>query len=148
MTEEFKAIIDNDISLCTLELEKGNNVITDRFLFSSVIYQGLELGFKAILKYNKDSLSLLKQNDIEINNIVLQITEDTYKKRMSTRAVKDAMEDVEEKTIIERINYHNIVRTINEDLDNQLGNVYTIDANDTTSTVVIEALNHINKIIR
>ena len=130
------------------ELEKGNNVITDRFLFSSVIYQGLELGFKAILKYNKDSLDLLKQNDIEINNIVLQITEDTYKKRMSTRAVKDAMEDVEEKTIIERINYHNIVRTLNEDLDNQLGNVYTIDANDTAPTVVIEALNHINKIIR
>ena len=67
---------------------------------------------------------------------------------MSTRAVKDAMEDVEEKTIIERINYHNIVRTLNEDLDNQLGNVYTIDANDTAPTVVIEALNHINKIIR
>lgn len=130
------------------ELDKGNNVITDRFLFSSVIYQGLDLGFKAILKYNKDTLDLLKQNDIEINNIVLQITEETYKKRMSGRAIKDAMEDVNENKIIERINYHNIVRTINEDLDNQLGNVYTINANDSQPDVVIEALNHINKIIR
>ena len=37
---------------------------------------------------------------------------------------------------------------INEDLDDKLGNIYTIDANVEQPTVTINALNHINKIIR
>lgn len=129
------------------ELEKGNHVITDRFLFSSIIYQGLDLGFKKILELNKDALELLKEKDIEINNIVLQISKETYEERMKGRE-KDAIEDVEEKKVLERITYHNIVRRINEDLDDKLGNIYTIDANVEQPTVTINALNHINKIIR
>lgn len=129
------------------ELNKGNHVITDRYLFSSIIYQGLELGFSKILDYNKETLKLLKENNIDINNLVLQISIETYEERMSKKT-KDAMEDVEDRMIRDRILYHNIVKTVNEDLNNHLGTVYTIDANKTPSDVVIEALNHIHKIIR
>lgn len=129
------------------ELNKGNHVITDRYLFSSIIYQGLELGFSKILDYNKETLKLLKENNIDINNLVLQISIETYEERMSKKT-KDAMEDVEDRMIRNRILYHNIVKTVNEDLNNHLGTVYTIDANKTPSDVVIEALNHIHKIIR
>lgn len=129
------------------ELNKGNHVITDRYLFSSIIYQGLELGFSKILDYNKETLKLLKENNIDINNLVLQISIETYEERMSKKT-KDAMEDVDDRMIRDRILYHNIVKTVNEDLNNHLGTVYTIDANKTPSDVVIEALNHIHKIIR
>lgn len=129
------------------ELNKGNHVITDRYLFSSIIYQGLELGFSKILDYNKETLKLLKENNIDINNLVLQISIETYEERMSKKT-KDAMEDVDDRMIRNRILYHNIVKTVNEDLNNHLGTVYTIDANKTPSDVVIEALNHIHKIIR
>lgn len=129
------------------ELNKGNHVITDRYLFSSIIYQGLELGFSKILDYNKETLKLLKENNIDINNLVLQISIKTYEERMSKKT-KDAMEDVDDRMIRDRILYHNIVKTVNEDLNNHLGTVYTIDANKTPSDVVIEALNHIHKIIR
>ena len=129
------------------ELNKGNHVITDRYLFSSIIYQGLELGFSKILDYNKETLKLLKENNIDINNLVLQISIETYEERMSKKT-KDAMEDVDNRMIRDRILYHNIVKTVNEDLNNHLGTVYTIDANKTPSDVVIEALNHIHKIIR
>ena len=129
------------------ELNKGNHVITDRYLFSSIIYQGLELGFSKILDYNKEILKLLKENNIDINNLVLQISIETYEERMSKKT-KDAMEDVDDRMIRDRILYHNIVKTVNEDLNNHLGTVYTIDANKTPSDVVIEALNHIHKIIR
>ena len=129
------------------ELNKGNHVITDRYLFSSIIYQGLELGFSKILDYNKETLKLLKENNIDINNLVLQISIETHEERMSKKT-KDAMEDVEDRMIRNRILYHNIVKTVNEDLNNHLGTVYTIDANKTPSDVVIEALNHIHKIIR
>lgn len=129
------------------ELNKGNHVITDRYLFSSIIYQGLELGFSKILDYNKETLKLLKENNIDINNLVLQISIDTYEKRMSKKT-KDVMEDVDDRMIRDRILYHNIVKTVNEELNNHLGTVYTIDANKTPSDVVIEALNHIHKIIR
>lgn len=129
------------------ELEQGRHVITDRYLFSSIIYQGLELGFKEIIELNQESLKLLKDNNIKLNNIVLQISTDTYEKRMANK-IKDAMEDVEQNKIYDRIMYHNIVRNVNETLNNQLGEIYTIDANQPQSTVTIEALNHINKIIR
>lgn len=129
------------------ELNKGNHVITDRYLFSSIIYQGLELGFSKILDYNKETLKLLKENNIDINNLVLQISIDTYEERMSKKT-KDVMEDVDDRMIRDRILYHNIVKTVNEELNNHLGTVYTIDANKTPSDVVIEALNHIHKIIR
>ena len=129
------------------ELKKGNNVITDRFLFSSIIYQGLDLGFKEVLKLNSDVLDLLEKENIEINNIILQINYDIYESRIGNRNMKDAMEDVEDKKIKERITYHNIVRRINEDLDFKLGNIYTIDATQTQANTCIEALNHINKII-
>lgn len=129
------------------ELNKGHHVITDRYIFSSMIYQGLILGFSKILDYNKETLKLLKENDIDINNLVLQISIETYEERMSKKT-KDAMEDVDDRIIRDRILYHNIVKTVNEDLNNHLGTVYTIDANKTQSDVVIEALNHIHKIIR
>lgn len=129
------------------ELNKGHNVITDRYLFSSIIYQGLELGFSKILTYNKETLKLLKENNIDINNLVLQISMETYEERMSKKE-KDAIEDVEDKKICDRILYHNIVKSVNEDIDNHLGVVYTIDANKTPSDVMIEALNYIHKIIR
>lgn len=129
------------------ELKKGNNVITDRFLFSSIIYQGLDLGFKEVLKLNSDVLDLLEKESIEINNIILQINYDVYESRIGNRNIKDAMEEVEDKKIKERITYHNIVRRINEDLDFKLGNIYTIDATQTQADACIEALNHINKII-
>lgn len=129
------------------ELKKGNNVITDRFLFSSIIYQGLDLGFKEVLRLNSDVLDLLEKENVEINNIILQINYDIYENRIGNRNMKDAMEDVEDKKIKERITYHNIVRRINEDLDFKLGNIYTIDATKTQADTCIEALNHINKII-
>ena len=106
------------------ELNKGHNVITDRYLFSSIIYQGLD-----------------------INNLVLQISMETYEERMYKKE-KDAIEDVEYKKICDRILYHNTVKSVNEDIGNHLGVVYTIDANKTPSDVIIEALNHIHKIIR
>lgn len=128
------------------ELDKGNHVLTDRYLFSSIIYQGLDLGFDKILDINQESLKLLKENNIDINNIVLQISLETYTKRMSIK-IKDALEDVDEQIVFNRIMNHNIIATINNDLDQRLGNIYTIDANKTQSDVIIEALNHIHKII-
>lgn len=128
------------------ELNKGHNIITDRYLFSSIIYQGLELGFDKILDYNKESLKLLKENNVDINNIVLQISIETYNKRMAIKK-KDALEDVEDKIVLDRIKNHNIINTINDDLKNCLGKIYTVDANKTQPDVIIEALNHIHKIV-
>lgn len=129
------------------EINKGNNVITDRYLFSSIIYQGLQLGFSTILDYNKEILNLLKENDIVINNLILQISKETYEKRMSLK-IKDALEDVDDKMVKDRILYHNIVNDINKDLNNCLGTIYTINANNSPSDVIIDALNHIHKILR
>lgn len=128
------------------KLNEGNNVISDRYLFSSIIYQGLDLGFNKVLDYNKRSLKLLKENNIDINNIVLQISLDTYNKRMSIKE-KDALEDVDNSIVFERINTHNNINEINNDLCNNLGQIYSIDANRGQSYVIIDAINYIDRIV-
>ena len=128
-------------------LKEGHNVITDRYLLSSVIYQGLDLGFNEVADVNNEVLKLLKENNIEINNIVLQITPETYKRRMATKE-KDAMEDVDERKVLDRIMYYNLVRSLNEEVNINLGNMHTVNANASQEDVIIETLNHIHNIIR
>lgn len=123
------------------ELNKGNNVITDRYLYSSLVYQGNILGVDTVLEYNKKSIDLLLENDIDIHNIVLQISEETYKERMSGK-VKDAMEDIDNEIALDRVRgYNNIIN-----LGFTLGSIYTIDANtleDKVKESVVRILNNI-----
>lgn len=129
------------------QLERGYNVITDRYLFSSILYQGSDLGFKEVLDINKESLKILEDNEIEIDNIIMQISEETYNKRMANKE-KDALENVERYKVLNRILYHQLANKVNKDLNNKLGNIYIVDANLKEEDVIMETLNHIHKIIR
>lgn len=128
-------------------LKRGHNVITDRYLFSSILYQGIELGFKEVLDMNRESLMLLKENNIEIDNIIFQISEETYRERISYKE-KDAMEDVEEMKVLDRILHYQMPYEINIQSKCNLGNICTIDANKSEEDVMMETLKHIHKIIR
>lgn len=129
------------------QLNKGKNIIVDRFIFSSLLYQGPIIGFNKVLNYNKEILKLLKDNDIELNNLILQISIETYNKRMANKT-KDAIEDVDDFTIKQRILYHNTIDDLNKDFDNAFGKIFTIDANNTPSNVLIASLNYIDNIIK
>lgn len=129
------------------EIEKGHNVICDRYIFSSIAYQGIELGFKNIMDMNKQSLDLLKENWIDLHNIVLTIDKETYDARLSTRE-KDAMENVDDKIVIARINACSKAIQINqEQLQHQLGSIALVDARENLLTVTNNVLNIIDEIL-
>lgn len=126
------------------ELKAGNNVITDRFLLSSIVYQGLELGKEKIMDLNKGTLELLSNENIEIHNIVLNINQKTYNNRMS-RKEKDALEKVDDFIVDARLFFHS-----NKDFLEglEIGKIYQVDANNTIEDTLIQSLNHINEILK
>lgn len=133
-------------------LKKGYNVITDRYLLSSLFYQGPIIGFKSVMELNDNSLKLLAENNIDIHNIVLSITEETYDKRIS-RKTKDALEDVDDKIIRDRIFYNNNAKSTVESYANEYkamnkNNIHIIDANQDEDNVLMDTLINIYEIIK
>lgn len=125
------------------KLKAGKNVIVDRFILSSLVYQGIDLGYDKVISLNKSVLDLLRKEKIEIHNIVLHINKDTYNKRMS-RKEKDAMELVDEETINKRIAFHENLEFL-EKL--HIGKIYHVNANNHSEDTVMQTLNHIYGIL-
>ena len=132
------------------KLKQGYNVITDRYIISSFIYQGLILGFQEIFDLNEKTIKLLNDNKIKLNSIIFQISEETYEKRINNRdEEKDAMEDTEKTIILDRIDGFNRIENQSslKNIDNNM--TYTIDANGTDfDRVLLDALKCINQILK
>lgn len=127
-------------------LNKGFNVICDRYFISSLCYQGPSLGIDKVYEYNKHALELLK--DYEVHNIIFTLTYETYKKRSSYRKA-DAMEQVSEDVIKQRLNR---VSNIHEDLkalnmNEWIKRISYVDANKTQDEVFKQVKTIMNNII-
>lgn len=132
------------------KLKEGYNVITDRYLLSSIFYQGNILGYDEVLNHNKDTIDLLNKENIGLNTIVFQITEDTYNQRMSIREEeKDALEDIEKKLILDRIDAFNSVENKSELKHIKNNIVYTVNANGTAfNRILLDTLYHLDVILK
>lgn len=132
------------------KIKEGYIVITDRYLLSSVIYQGLTLGYEEVLNINKDSIALLNDNNIALENIVFKITEQTYEERMASRnEEKDAMEDIEKAMILDRIESYNSIENGSELKCINENTTVTINANGTDyDRILLDTLYHISRILK
>lgn len=132
------------------KLKEGYIVITDRYLLSSVIYQGLTLGYEEVLNINKDVIELLNENDIALENIVFQITEQTYEERMASRnEEKDTMEDIEKSMILDRIESYNSIEDGSELKCVNRNNTVTINANGSDyDRILLDTLIQIQRILK
>lgn len=131
------------------KLKEGYNIITDRYLLSSLIYQGIILGFKEVYDINKDVIKLLNDNDIKLETIVFKINKNTYNERMSNRQEeKDALEDVELSQVLDRIDYYNLTSSRIELNCVKKNDISVVNANGTDyGRMLIDTLNHINRIL-
>ena len=131
------------------KLKEGYNVITDRYLLSSLIYQGIILDFKEVYDINKDVIKLLNDNNIKLETIIFKINEETYNKRMSNRQEeKDALEDVELAKVLDRISYYNSTTSSDELKYINNNDISVVNANGTDyGRILIDTLNHINRIL-
>lgn len=131
------------------KLKEGYNVITDRYLLSSLIYQGIILGFEEVYDINKDVIKLLNDNDIKLETIVFKINKNTYNERMSNRQEeKDALEDVELSQVLDRIDYYNLTSSRIELNCVKKNDISVVNANGTDyGRMLIDTLYHINRIL-
>ena len=118
-------------------------------MLSSLIYQGIILGFKEVYDINKDVIKLLNDNDIKLETIVFKINKNTYNKRMSNRQEeKDALEDVELSQVLDRIDYYNLTSSRIELNYVKKNDISVVNANGTDyGRMLIDTLNHINRIL-
>lgn len=131
------------------KLKEGYNVITDRYLLSSLIYQGIVLGFEEVYDINKDVIKLLNDNDIKLETIVFKINKNTYNERMSNRQEeKDVLEDVQLSQVMDRIDYYNLTSSNIELNCVNKNDISVVNANGTDyGRMLIDTLNHINRIL-
>jgi dTMP kinase len=129
-------------------INKGVNVISDRYLLSSVVYQGQELGAERVCEINKASLELLRDNNIEYNNITLDLNYANYKARASLREL-DAMEQKSDEYIRQMLYNYSIGSVETFYHINKYTNAfnYHIDANRNSENVAMDALSVIYKLI-
>lgn len=134
------------------ELKEGKNVIVDRYFLSSLFYQGPIIGFTEVININKNIMDTLTENNIDVYNIILSINEETYNERISRRN-KDALEDVSDAIVKDRINYYNNAIKICEMYLNNCkafntDNMFLIDATQNAESVLLETLYCIYKIVK
>lgn len=132
------------------KLKEGYNVITDRYILSSLYYQGLIIGYDKVFNDNKKVIDLLNKEKIKLNNVIFKISTDTYNKRMALRdEAKDAIEDVEKETILNRIEAYNSATSVDELKHINNNKVYIIDSNGVDyDRILIDTLEIINKILK
>lgn len=124
-------------------IKKGYVVIVDRYLLSSLVYQGNIIGWEKVVGYNLKTIDLLKENNITLNSVIFNIDEETFNERMSNKN-KDAMEDVDYSVALKRIQQYEFLA------NNSLyafGKVYSVDATKKLEDVIISTLNCLKFII-
>lgn len=143
LTAHQEAVLFADSRLCHTKeiidlINKGFNVITDRYIVSSLAYQGYaqNLGAETILDINKKVLDLLKEEGIIIECVKFIIDEKEWRKRKADRLSKESADTIEQKDIHESIltffTDDNVFYAYTNKLDM---NVYEVDATNDIHTV-------------
>ena len=130
--------------------EKDCVIISDRYIVSSLAYQGYaqKLGKEAIYDINQPAMSLLENNNIEIHCIKFTIDEDIWNERRESRLSNQAADSIEQKNIHEDIlNFFTNDEIFNNYTNKLNMKIYELDASANKTIVFMNFVDIIKKII-
>jgi dTMP kinase len=113
-------------------LNDGFNILCDRYIISSLAYQGYaqDVGKDAIYELNKDTINLLEENLLPIYAFRFLLEQEEWEKRKEERLKKEAADSIESKNIYDKVFEFYNNDSIYYDYTNRL-NIFThtVDAN-------------------
>ena len=82
-------------------LKDNHSIISDRYIISSLAYQGYsqKLNKDTIYELNKETIDLLKENNIQVHCIKFEISEDVWRNRKRARMSHSDLDMIEKKDI-------------------------------------------------
>ena len=125
-------------------------IISDRYIVSSLAYQGYaqHLGKDMIYELNAPSLRMLNDNNIEIHCIKFNITLEEWQKRRKARLQQEKADVIEQKDIHENVlDFFVNDKIFNIYTENLNMKVHNLDANRDIMDVYIDFLELIKDII-
>ncbi len=120
-------------------IEKGQVVICDRFVDSSIVYQGFarKIGMDEVREINEFAIEGYYPN----KTIFLDLDEKTGLKRIESRAFKDRLDQ-------ESLDFHQLVSEgYNYIKENNKDRLIFVDASNTLEVVINDAYNKVKEII-
>jgi dTMP kinase len=86
-------------------INEGYNVICDRYIVSSLAYQGYaqNLGKDRVNELNSATIDLLEKNNLPIYCLKFILSEDTWKERKEKRLSKENADSIESKDIHDKV---------------------------------------------
>ena len=136
------------------ELNKGTNVVCDRYVLSSFAYQAYagDLGYYEVFKANRTALEMLRENNIDVHVLVFKINKENYNKRKELRNKSVGLDAIERK---DEEFFNKVSDFFNEDIyidyvpnEAVTMNIHTIDANESIDKVFSQGINILNTIIK
>jgi dTMP kinase len=132
-------------------INEGFNIICDRYIISSLAYQGYaqNLGKDRIYELNRATIDLLEENKMSLYCFKFRISEDAWKERKAKRLIYENADSIEKKDIHDKVfefyDKHHIYYDYVEGL-----NMFTheVDVNKTIEEIHEYVLNYVKILIK
>lgn len=132
-------------------INEGYNVICDRYLVSSLAYQGYaqDLGKDKINELNSATIDLLEKNNLPIYCLKFSLSEKNWQERKEKRLIKICADSIESKDIHDKVFEFYNKDSIYYDFTDRINMFsHTINANKEIEDMHKDVLNVINILIK
>lgn len=131
-------------------INKGFNILCDRYIISSLAYQGYaqNIGKDKIYELNRATIDLLKENQVPICTFKFDISRATWEERKAKRLKSEDADSIESKNIHDKVfEFYNNMEIYNDFTSGLDIDSYLVNANEDIHEIYEKLFNQIKELI-